>query len=70
MCVRRRCAALARQEGKGAGSLTPGALRAGRRAQAWDALNHVSGRANVRLHHDHDKGVLQMVATADIAKGG
>lgn len=35
----------------------------------WDMLNHVTGRANVRLNHDADKNVLQMIATARIAKG-
>ncbi|KAG1675758.1 hypothetical protein FOA52_012414 [Chlamydomonas sp. UWO 241] len=33
----------------------------------WDALNHVTGRANVRLNHDEERGVLQMLATRDIA---
>ena len=26
----------------------------------WDLLNHVTGAANVRLHHDPEKGVLQV----------
>ena len=34
----------------------------------WDALNHVSGRANVRLHHCERSGSLQMIATQDIAQ--
>jgi hypothetical protein len=29
----------------------------------WDALNHVTGRCNVRLHHDEDDECLQMIAT-------
>ena len=32
----------------------------------WDALNHVTGRANVRLHHCERSSTLQMIATADI----
>jgi hypothetical protein len=28
----------------------------------WDLLNHITGRVNVRLHHDADKGVLQVRA--------
>lgn len=35
----------------------------------WDMLNHVSGAANVRLNHDAARGVLQMLATREIAKG-
>jgi SET domain-containing protein 6 len=36
----------------------------------WDALNHVSGRVNVRLAHDKGGGgVLRMVATRAIAPG-
>jgi len=35
----------------------------------WDALNHITGRANVRLHHCARKGSLQMIATRPIAKG-
>lgn len=34
----------------------------------WDALNHVTGRANVRLHHCERSGSLQMIATQDIAQ--
>lgn len=26
----------------------------------WDLLNHITGRVSVRLHHDPDKGVLQV----------
>lgn len=26
----------------------------------WDLLNHITGAVNVRLHHDADKGVLQV----------
>jgi hypothetical protein len=26
----------------------------------WDLLNHISGAANVRLHHDAQRGVLQV----------
>ena len=29
----------------------------------WDALNHVTGRCNVRLHHDEEDECLQMIAT-------
>jgi len=36
---------------------------------AWDALNHVSGRRNVRLAHDAASGALRMVATRAIAAG-
>ena len=32
-------------------------------------LNHVTGKCNIRLHHDHHQGTLQMLATADIASG-
>lgn len=35
----------------------------------WDALDHVTGRANVRLRHDATAGALQMVATRDICAG-
>ncbi|CAG9465287.1 unnamed protein product [Pedinophyceae sp. YPF-701] len=35
----------------------------------WDALNHVTGRVNVRLHHSASKGRLRMIAKRDIAKG-
>ena len=35
----------------------------------WDALNHVTGRANVRLHHCERSATLQMIATADIHPG-
>ncbi|KIY98017.1 hypothetical protein MNEG_9948 [Monoraphidium neglectum] len=35
----------------------------------WDLLNHVTGRANVRLRHDAARGALQMVATRPIAAG-
>ena len=35
----------------------------------WDALNHVTGRANVRLHHCERSGSLQMIATAEIDEG-
>ena len=34
----------------------------------WDALNHVTGRANVRLHHCERSGSLQMIATQAIAQ--
>jgi hypothetical protein len=34
----------------------------------WDALNHVTGRANVRLHHCARGGGLQMIATRDIGQ--
>lgn len=34
----------------------------------WDALNHVTGRANIRLHHCERSGSLQMIATQDIAQ--
>eukprot|EP00955_Chlamydomonas_euryale_P056843 356573-Chlamydomonas_euryale.AAC.1 len=36
----------------------------------WDALNHVTGRVNVRLHHDEAVGALQMVATRRVPAGG
>lgn len=29
----------------------------------WDALNHITGRCNVRLHHDEKGECLQMIAT-------
>lgn len=35
----------------------------------WDALNHITGHANVRLHHCSKKGALQMIATRRIQKG-
>ena len=35
----------------------------------WDALNHVTGRANVRLHHCAKSGSLQMLATRRIEAG-
>ncbi|KAF8073173.1 SETD6 [Scenedesmus sp. PABB004] len=35
----------------------------------WDLLNHVTGAANVRLHHDAERGALQMIATAAIPAG-
>ncbi len=35
----------------------------------WDALNHVTGAANVRLHHCERRGALQMIATCKIGKG-
>ena len=35
----------------------------------WDALNHVTGRANVRLHHCEAAGALQMIASRPIARG-
>lgn len=34
----------------------------------WDALNHVTGRANVRLHNCARSSGLQMIATRDIAQ--
>jgi hypothetical protein len=34
----------------------------------WDVLNHVTGRANVRLHHCERGGGLQMIATRDIGQ--
>ena len=30
----------------------------------WDLLNHITGKVNVKLHHDPEKGVLQ------VGKGG
>ncbi len=36
----------------------------------WDMLNHVTGRCNVRLHHDEEAGSLQMIATAAVGAGG
>lgn len=33
----------------------------------WDALNHVTGRANVKLNHCEDSGELQMIAIQAIA---
>lgn len=35
----------------------------------WDALNHVTGKANVRLHHCAKSGSLQMIATRRIEAG-
>eukprot|EP00892_Ulva_mutabilis_P007677 jgi/Ulvmu1/5281/UM022_0075.1 len=35
----------------------------------WDALNHVTGKANVRLSHDAKRGSLLMIATRNIAHG-
>ena len=35
----------------------------------WDALNHITGRANVRLHHCARTGALQMIATRRIQAG-
>lgn len=35
----------------------------------WDAVNHVTGKCNTRLHHCAESGALQMIATAHIAKG-
>lgn len=35
----------------------------------WDALNHVTGKANVRLHHDADLGALQMLSTRYVRAG-
>jgi hypothetical protein len=35
----------------------------------WDLLNHVTGRCNVRLHHDAQQHCLQMIATAPIPAG-
>lgn len=35
----------------------------------WDALNHVTDQANVRLNHDAEQGSLVMIATRDISKG-
>ncbi|GMH40523.1 hypothetical protein BSKO_08427 [Bryopsis sp. KO-2023] len=35
----------------------------------WDMLNHVSGKCNVRLNHCEERGVLQMIASQNIAEG-
>ena len=35
----------------------------------WDAVNHVTGQCNTRLHHCAESGALQMIATAHIGKG-
>lgn len=35
----------------------------------WDALNHVTGEANVRLAHDSERGRLLMIATQNIVAG-
>jgi hypothetical protein len=35
----------------------------------WDALNHITGKANVCLHHSLRRGALQMIATRDIKEG-
>ena len=35
----------------------------------WDALNHVTGEANVRLNHCKESGDLQMISTRAIAAG-
>lgn len=32
-------------------------------------LNHITGRVNVRLHHDAERGALQMIATRPISAG-
>jgi SET domain-containing protein 6 len=28
----------------------------------WDLLNHITGAMNVKLHHDAERGVLQVCA--------
>ena len=35
----------------------------------WDALNHVTGKANVRMKHSEDTGALQMICTQPISAG-
>ena len=35
----------------------------------WDAVNHVTGQCNTRLHHCAESRALQMIATAHIPKG-
>ena len=35
----------------------------------WDAVNHVTGCCNTRLHHCAKTGALQMIATAPIWQG-
>ena len=35
----------------------------------WDALNHVTGRCNVRLHHSEKRAVLQMILTQPVKQG-
>ena len=35
----------------------------------WDAVNHVTGQCNTRLHHCAESGALQMIATAPIPQG-
>ena len=35
----------------------------------WDMLNHVTGQCNVRLHHNPQRGALQMIATKPINQG-
>lgn len=35
----------------------------------WDAVNHVTGRCNTRLHHCAKTGALQMIAEAAVPSG-
>ena len=35
----------------------------------WDALNHVTGKCNVRLHHKEKRAVLQMIVTQPVKQG-
>ena len=49
-------------------------LRAQAMVPLWDMLNHVTGRCNVRLHHQEGSGdgggALQMISTAAVPAGG
>ena len=47
-------------------SFTIGADRFQAMVPMWDALNHITGEANVRLHHCPRTGALQMIATRPI----
>ncbi|KAK9840616.1 hypothetical protein WJX81_004608 [Elliptochloris bilobata] len=53
----------------GAYSFTLGRKRFQAMVPLWDALNSVTGRANVRLHHCARSASLQMIATQGIAQG-
>ena len=35
----------------------------------WDAVNHVTGCCNTRLHHCAKTGALQMIAAAPVPRG-
>ena len=50
-------------------SFTIGADKFQAMVPLWDALNHITGAANVRLHHCARTGALQMIATRRIQAG-